>query len=170
LCASVADFRGLPRARSQAAGTAPDIVRASKRHVDTLSEDEYAWEKVELLRGSEDDFVKQSTRDERLARLSDPAHSDPTPVETRIKTDKGHRESEMYHHNSVVRDFSSALYFGHQLHAFRERKRHFGNVLGIERTLTASKWGFSVRCTSDVLYCIMHSLWQDLASEPACFE
>jgi hypothetical protein len=114
---------GGEQSKAQAAGTILEVMRDPKGHANALSEDGETWEKVDLLRGSEEDDGKRAPVDEHPAKLSHPAHSKATPVQTKIEAQNEHRAAKVHSHDSAVRDVSPVLCFSHHLQGIG-RQRH----------------------------------------------
>lgn len=98
-CAGAKDIGKLSTARG--GGTAPDVLRAPRRHAGTISEDEESMDNVEHLRGSEEDA-------DGLPALQDsaPGNSRKNPDETEKNEI---RSPEVYHGDSVVSPLLHAL-------------------------------------------------------------
>jgi hypothetical protein len=116
---------GGEQSKVQAAGTILEVMRDPKGHANALSEDEETWEKVDLLRGSEEDDGKHAAVDEHPAKFSNPARSKASPVQKKIESQNEHRAAKVHSHNSVVRDVSSVLYFSHHLQGIGRQRHHW---------------------------------------------
>ena len=90
-------------ATARGGGTAPDVIRAPKRHADTVSEDESSMELVELLRGSEED--PEEVVAEQHAPVVISSQSDVEVDNVEIKA------PEIYIHDSVVRSLCCGSIF-----------------------------------------------------------